>query len=190
VTRLAKPLVVGLFTTLVLGLVSPASAITPVKKTFADLVGQAEFILVGAISDARSLQLSEGAIVTDLTLDIRQSVKGDRPAGTSLILRVLGGKVGDVELVVDGAPALPPGQTVLLFIRGNMSEMFPFVGVQQGVFRVQRDSPAGIDRVFDWRGNQVTGVRDGEVMVEQSGTGSSAISLADFIRDIERQLRP
>jgi len=81
--------------------------------------------------------------VTDLTLDILRSVKGESPAGASLVLRILGGKVGDVELVVDGAPSFRPGQTVLLFVRGNMSEMFPFVGVQQGVFYVRPDQSRG-----------------------------------------------
>lgn len=179
----------GLFAGFLLGHLSASSAVTPVKKTFAELVAQADFILVGVISNSQSLQLPEGAIVTDLTLDIRRSVKGDRPAGSSLMLRMLGGKLGDVELVVDGAPALRPGQTVLLFVRGNMSEMFPFVGVQQGVFHVRQDQSAGVERVFDWLGKPVLGIRDGEVSVDQSGTESDAISLDQFIREIEQQLR-
>jgi len=118
-------------------------AVTPVKKTFGELVSEAEVILVGTIRHTQSLQLPEGPIVTDLTLDILRSVKGESPAGASLVLRILGGKVGDVELVVDGAPSFRPGQTVLLFVRGNMSEMFPFVGVQQGVFYVRPDQSRG-----------------------------------------------
>lgn len=175
---------------LILGLVSASFAITPVGKTFAELVTEADLILVGLITNSQTLQLPEGVIVTDLTLDIERSVKGDRPVRSSLILRTLGGKVGDVELVVEGAPVLRPGHTVLLFVRGNMSEMFPFVGIQQGVFHVRPDQSVGAQRVFDWLGRPVIGIRDDVVLADPSATETKAVSLDQFIHEIEQRLRP
>lgn len=174
----------------VMSLASASPAITPIKRSFSELVSQAEFIVVGTISQMQSLRLPDGAIVTDLTLGILESMKGDTLPGSILTLRMLGGTVGDTQLLVAGAPQFRPGQTVLLFVRGNTREMFPFVGVQQGVFHVGPAEPPGAAHVLDWLGQPVTGIRDDEVLVDPGGAETTAISVDEFLREIQRRLGP
>jgi hypothetical protein len=175
----------------VLGLPLPSPAVTAVSRTFVELVSRAELIVVADIRSTRSSQLPEGAIVTDLSLDIARSIKGGSAIGSVLTLRVLGGKVGNTELAIDGAPQLDSGQRVLLFIRGNMTEAFPFVGVHLGVFRLQMDPSSRVDRVFDWRGHPVIALSDEKVSVsDRVGDLDAAVGVDDFIREIQRRLAP
>lgn len=192
----SQPLARGLLAPIIIvvvalaGLVSTAFGVTPAKKTFSELVSEAEVVVVGIVSRTQGLQLAEGPIVTDITLDILRSVKGKSAPGSSLVLRILGGKVGDVELAIGGAPSFRLGQTVLLFVRGNMSEMFPFVGVQQGVFFIRPDGSLGAERVFDWLGRPVSGIRDDEVSLDPGGIETNAVTVESFVREIEQRLRP
>jgi hypothetical protein len=174
-----------------LGLPLPSLAVTAVSRTFGELVSQAELIVVGDIRSTRSSELPEGAIVTDLSLDIARSIKGGSAIGSVLTLRVLGGKIGNTELAIEGAPQLDSGQRVLLFIRGNMTEAFPFVGVHLGVFRLQMDPSSRVDRVFDWRGRPVIAISDEKVSVsDRVGDLDAAVGVDDFIREIQRRLAP
>ncbi|MGH7392962.1 MAG: hypothetical protein ACREM3_26435 [Candidatus Rokuibacteriota bacterium] len=156
-----------------------ASAVTPQAKTFTELVRQADQIFTGAVTRQQSLQLPNGAIVTDVTIAVARHIKPVAATAPAVILRMLGGKVADLELVIDGAPRFHDGQRVLLFVRGNHIEMLPFVGIQQGVFTLSRD-PTGVDRVFDVRGVPVIEIRDDRVT---TGAGLG-MSVADFLRAI------
>jgi len=170
-------------------LAPPAGAVSPVAKTFEQLVAEAELIVVGTITRVEGVRLASGPIVSDVTLSVLRIAKAVRPTPSSLVLRVLGGQVGDTALVVPGAPEFRAGQTVLLFVRGNLTEMFPFVGVQQGVFSVRRDAALGIDRVFDWRGRPVLGIRDGAVTVDPAAAATDAVPLDDFLQAATRAIR-
>ena len=164
-----------------------SSAVSAIERTFDELVGLADLVVVGTVTGAAGSRLPEGAVVTDYRLEEIAVLKGVHPAATPLIVRVLGGQAGDLALTVEGAPVLSLGDSVLLFIRGNMSDALPFVGVHQGVFRIGRDA-LGTRRVFDWQHRSVVAVRDGQVLM---GTpDSQGIPLDDFIQQIAARLRP
>lgn len=159
-------------------------AVVAVEKTFRDLVQQADVIVVGAVADTQGLQLPEGPIVTDVHLDVSMVVKGQ--AQRRLVLRLLGGKVGNTELRIEGAPTFSAGQEVLLFVRGNLIEMLPFVGVQQGVFRLASGSSLETRGVFDWRGRPVIGVGNDRVMIGDAG--ETPMTAAELVREIVREI--
>jgi len=167
----------------------PAVAVSPVPKTFQQLVGEAELIVVGTVARVDGARLPEGLIVSDVTLTVLNVAKALRPTPTTLVVRVLGGEVGETSLVVPGAPRFSPGQTVLLFLRGNLREMFPFVGVQQGVFSVRRDAALGIERVFDWQGRPVVGLAGAAVTGDRTAPESAAMPLDDLLRAIAQAVR-
>ena len=166
----------------VLVLASHAAAVTPVSKTFSELVSEADLIAVGAVQGTSSSQLPQGIIVTDVTLAILRNLKGPASEGSTVALRMLGGKVGDRELRIPGAPVFQTGQTVVVFVRGNGVEMFPFVGVQQGVFSV-RTGADGRAYVFDAAGSPVTGV--GEHVDVDASRQTPPITLDDFIQAVQ-----
>ena len=170
-------------------LAAPAVAVSPTPKTFAQLVDEAELIVVGTIERIDGVRLATGPIVSDMTLTAPRVVKALRPAPAPLVVRVLGGTVGGVSMVIPGAPEFRVGETVLLFVRGNFADMFPFVGVQAGVFSVRRDDALGVDRVFDWKGRPVVGIRDGAVAIDAGAANSSAVPLDDFLQAVARAAR-
>lgn len=167
----------------------PAEAVSPVPKTFHQLVAEAELIVVGTVSRVDGTRIPEGPIVSDVTLTVLKIAKAIRPTPGTIVVRVLGGEVGGTSLMVPGAPRFRPGETVLLFIRGNQREMFPFVGVQQGVFSVRRDSALGIERVFDWQGRPVLGLNGGAVTGDGAAPESAAIPLDDLLRAVAQAAR-
>lgn len=167
----------------------PASAVSPLPKTFDQLAREAEIVVVGTITQIQGVRLPSGHIASDLTLSVLKVAKSSKAVPATLVVRTLGGKVGDMELVIPGAPRFAQGETVLLFVRGNLTEMFPFVGVQQGVYLVRRDETLGVDRVFDWLGRPVTGVRDGVVVVDPAAAAKDAVPLDDFLQALARTLR-
>jgi len=170
-------------------LAAPAGAVSPVSKSFRELVAEAELIVVGTVARIDGVRMPEGLIVSDVTLTVLRIAKALRPTPSVVVLRVLGGEVGDASLVVPGAPQFRPGQTLLLFVRGNLHEMFPFVGVQQGVFAVRRDAALGIDRVFDWQGRPVVGLGGAAVTGAAGAPEGAAMPLDDVLRAVAEAVR-
>lgn len=176
---------------LALALLAPVSAgaVSPIPKTFQQLVAEAELIVVGTVARVDGARNPDGLIVSDVTLTILTVAKALRPTPPSVVVRMLGGEIGDTSLMVPGAPRFRPGQTVLLFIRGNLQEMFPFVGVQQGVFSVRRDAVQGIERVFDWQGRPVVGLSGPAVTGDATAPESAAMPLDDLLRAVAQAAR-
>jgi len=168
----------------------PALGITAVEKTFAELVGQADLIVVGTIGESQSLQLPGGAIVTRHLVKVSRVVKGEHDPGLPLPVQVLGGQVGDLELNIAGAPTFLVGERVILFIRGNMREAFPFAGVRQGIFKLAWDVVADGERVLDWQRRPVVGFRDGRVVTDAHRPLTDALQLNEFLREIQWALGP
>ncbi len=167
--------------------VSSAGAVTQLPKTFTQLVREAETIVVGTVRECRSLRLPGGAIVTDVTLDVSRVVKASDPVGPWLVVRVLGGKADDLELIIEGAPTFRPRDGVLLFIRGNMRDMLPFVGVRQGVFRVSVDGRGG-QHVGNAGGRPVAAIVDDQVMLGTLVDGGRGMPLPTFLQEVDRRL--
>ena len=131
-------------------------ATTVVPPTFEQLVGQAELIFQGTVTDTKSVWEGEGAqrhIETYVTFQIADSVKGN--AGSSYTIRMLGGTVGDESLVVTDAPKFQVGDREILFVEHNYDQFVPLVGIGHGRFHVQRDEETGRDVVVDHEGAPV-----------------------------------
>lgn len=103
-------------------------------------------------------------IYTTVRLDVARFHKGDAGQKT-LDIRLLGGTVGDMALVVVGQPTFTPGESVFLFLNPNFEARdVPVVGRSDGIFRVTIDalgrealvSPTG---TFT-RGDVVTTIRN------------------------------
>lgn len=119
---------------------SPAQALTVVPRTFPELVRQAELIVVGTVSGARSAWSADGqTISTTVSLDDLEVLKGEVPSVPYELL-LPGGVVDDTAQTYPGMPELIQGGRYVLFVRGNRHTLIPLVGAYQGLYRVLTDS--------------------------------------------------
>ena len=126
------------------------NATTVIPPTFEQLVGQAELIFQGTVTDARSVWEGEGGqrhIETYVTFQIEDSLKGN--AGASYTIRMLGGTVGDETMEVTDTPHFQVGDRDILFVEHNYDQFVPLVGIQHGRMHVQRDEATGRDIVVN-----------------------------------------
>src|SRR5436189_4659179 len=166
-----------------------ALATTVIPPSFDDLVGRAEMIFQGTVTDVRSEWTGEGAqrhIMSYVTVKVEEAIKGN--PGASVTLRMLGGTVGAETMEVSDAPKFKIGDRDILFVENNGSQFIPLVGIHHGRFRVERDE-AGREIVM-------TGERQPLADIEQLGKdeatiaiGRAAMSVNDFKAAIQTKLR-
>jgi hypothetical protein len=174
---------------LIAAALASANATTVVAPTFEQLVGQAELVFQGTVTDVKSVWEGQGAqshIETYVTFQVGENVKGD--AGSSYTIRMLGGKVGEDALVVDGAPKFEVGDREILFVEHNYDQFVPLVGISHGRFHVQQDQASGRDIVVNDEGEPVKEVAK-LGREEQSATAAEALSPEQLKSAVKEQLK-
>ena len=179
-------LLVGLIVSL-----SSIRATTVVPPTFNQLVGQAEIIFQGTVTEVRSVWEGEGAqrhIDTYITFQIDNSLKGN--PGRSYTIRVLGGTVGEDTMEVTCAPKFQVGDKQILFVEHNGQQFVPLVGIMHGQLRIERDQQTGREFIATHDGDPLRDLtqlgRNEEAAV--AADAAEAISLDDLKANIEKQL--
>jgi hypothetical protein len=100
------------------------------------LVQDADEVVLARVIKQWSHYDERGRIVTDFQMQVEQSVKGDSMPGAAVVVRKLGGVVGDRGMRISGEPSFTEGEVVLVFgTRGKKTYLRP-VGMGQGTMRV------------------------------------------------------
>jgi hypothetical protein len=128
---------------LVLVVTSKVSATTVVELSLEQLVGKADTIVVATVGEQLSHWNKRGHIVTDVELEVQQTLKGYASEGEPLTVTTQGGTVGDIIMKVEGSPRFVSGATILVFLREvpSLGEL-RVVGMSQGI-RYLYDGPYG-----------------------------------------------
>ena len=122
----------------------PLSATTIIQPSFSKLVQQADYIVRATVQSVTSEWVFDGPnkhITTKVTLDVSEVIAGTPPQ--PLVLVMLGGKIGNQELRVDGAPQFKVGDEDILFVHGNGVQLNPLVAMAYGRYPVKHDSATG-----------------------------------------------
>jgi hypothetical protein len=119
--------------------IAPLRATVLLPAEFREIVGQSQIIVYGRVVEAvAELSDDRKRIETIVTFEVGTYLKGGR--GETLTFRVPGGQVGRYRSITVGAPVFESGDEVVLFLN-QKEDGLPFVfGLNQGVFRVRRDS--------------------------------------------------
>lgn len=101
------------------------------------LVAESDRVLLARVISLTSHYDKRGQIVTDFTMQVEETVKGDEMPGAAIKVRRLGGVVDGIGMRVAGEPSFQVGETVLLFgeLGGEDASLRP-VGMAQGALRV------------------------------------------------------
>lgn len=101
------------------------------------LVKDADQVVLVHVIKQWCLYDDHGRIVTDYQVQVERTEKGDSVVGSALVVRKLGGIVGDRGMRVAGEPSFEDGELVLLFgTRGKKKTYLRPVGMGQGTMRV------------------------------------------------------
>ncbi|HUG10873.1 MAG TPA: hypothetical protein VMM36_07655 [Opitutaceae bacterium] len=120
-----------------------ASATTVVAPEFEELVNVSDCVVRAVVKSVRSEFSRPGgkSIVTYVELEVKEVITGNPPS--PLVLRMLGGRVGDKRMVVSGAPEFVVGDEDILFIRDNGKVFNPLTALMHGRYPIARDKATG-----------------------------------------------
>jgi len=115
-----------------------------VRKDIPTMVEEADVICLGTVVALESRwDEAHGLIYSLATVEVGQILKGDE-VSNKLVVRYLGGTVGDVGMSVPGAPTFQAGEDVLLFLAPEEDGSYSVAGMSQGKYTIERDEPSGI----------------------------------------------
>ena len=166
-------------------------ALTVVPRTFAELVGLADWVLIGTVTQVTSAVEAKGErIYTYVTLADLEVIKGEWH-DTEYVLRVSGGVVDQRGEVYPGLPQFEEGKRYVLFIQGNFSALFPVVGLHQGVFRVEWDPTRQQTVVWPLSDDARPKTYGGLPLEEarESMLSAAGVTVEAFVQHIHAQLR-
>jgi len=160
-------------------------ATTVVAPEFEQLVNKSDYVVRAVVKDVRSEFARPGSkqIVTYVELEVKEVIVGEPPS--PLVLRMLGGRVGDKRMVVSGAPEFVVGDEDILFVRGNGKNFTPLTALMHGRYPVARDETTG--RGYMMRNNraplrdakEVSGKMDHERAGAAGEHGRRAVDLTE-----------
>ena len=139
--------------------ISTAQATTVIPPSFDELVGQAQLIFQGTVTDTQSQWTGEGGsrrIVTLVSFKVDEAIKGE--PGHTYTVRMLGGTVGDQTMEVSDSPKFKVGDRDILFVENNGTQFIPLVGIMHGRFRIQNEKATGREVVMSNDGHPVKDV--------------------------------
>ncbi len=184
----------AVFAVTLLAAAPPARSMTVVATDFDRLIDRAESIYRARIVSVTAGWSGEGVnrhIATFITLNVEESYRGGMAGRQTLEL--FGGHIGERYQRIAGMPEFRPGDTEILFVRGNRRDLCPLVGLHHGRLRVVKNAADGREQIFLHDGTPLTGVTQigssGE-SARPAATASGALTsqaLGDLIRSALQQ---
>ncbi len=175
------------------------AATTVVPPEFSTLVNGSDYIVRG-VTKSVTAEKRAGAhgvkIVTRVEIEVTEVIAGTPP--TPLVLELLGGRVGDEALKVEGMPQFAVGDDDILFVSGNGRIICPLYGMMHGRYPVVKDAATGRELVTRFDGEILHDSREAtgspaDIKALQSNSRASAsaeaLSPAGFVAGIKAALK-
>jgi hypothetical protein len=119
----------------------PAQATVMIPLDFRQVVSAATVIVQGHITDVRVVAPSTSRVETVATIAVDATFKGETDPFVSI--RVPGGAVGNLNVVVVDSPKFSTGEVVVLFLKKGSDNVLRPVGRSLGVDPVAVDPQTG-----------------------------------------------
>lgn len=170
------------------------SATSVVPPTFPKLVSESDYIIravVKSVSAEVRVKNGKRKIYTSVELEVRETIAGTPPEHVVLVM--LGGRVGDEELRVEGVPQFQVGDEDILFVKDNGRQFYPLTAIMHGRYPVLKERASR--REYVARANKVPLTSSDEVslpmaesasaaMLQQVKSPAQALTPAEFITQI------
>lgn len=141
-------------------------------------------LVVTAVAKHASWQTIGGGrrIVTETEASVKELVAGDDPGTSEVLVRTLGGRVGNLGQIVEGEAELLVGEECLVFLTRLDPSIFSVTAMAQGEYPI----------VSDARGRLLTKSRRLPALIQQRGAAVErlpGLSVKDALEAI-RAVRP
>jgi len=174
-----------------LSLLTRLPATTVEAPDIDSLIGQSDYV-VRAVVKSATAEWREHAgqryIGTRVELEIREVIKGAPPS--PLVLDLVGGRIGEDELAIQGMPRFQVGDENVLFVHGEKRQMLPLVAMMHGVYPILREARSGEAYVLRSNGLPLYSAQDVSLpmnrlsTVKQQNPYARPLTAAAFIRQI------
>jgi hypothetical protein len=139
-------------------LAAPAFATTVTKLNLEQLVQRADLIVQGQVESVYSQWNEQLRLVfTYVSIRVDEPLKGG--SRQSVLIRQIGGTVGDIQMSIAGVPQFKPGETAIVFLKHQGVSTFQVVRMNQGLYEVINDFAVsnmfGVD-LFDSKTGAIT----------------------------------
>lgn len=168
-----------------IAMTAPAWGTTVLQLTEEDLVSRADLVVQGRVLEVRSFWNKEKTtIFSEARIQVEDAVVGK--ASPIVIVRTVGGQVGDVRIELAGGPELKAGDRQLIFLKRQGDGALRILGGRQGQYRI-RSNAQGIEMVIPLAegGSNLTTVGEGGTSRPQS---IPAAQLKTRIRETARRV--
>lgn len=177
-----------------------AAATTVVPPEFPALVNDSDYIVHAVTRSVTADKRTDARgtrIYTRVELEVVEVVAGTPPA--MIVLEMLGGRVGDEVMTVEGMPRFRVGDEDVLFVSGNGRSICPLYGMMHGRYPVETDSTTGRRHITRSDGMPLSDpaqvaspIGDAAIATTANArvAAAGALNPADFIRQIKAAVRP
>lgn len=120
---------------------NPVTATIVIPPEFEEMAAKSDFVVRGRVDRMTSELVAKDdsrKIYTRVKVEVLEIIAGTPPE--DLVLVCLGGRVGDEELIVDGAPVFRVGEESIFFVRRNGRALSPLYAMSYGHYPIRTDS--------------------------------------------------
>jgi hypothetical protein len=162
------------------------SATSLVPLSFDKICASAQSVFRGTVRSIESRRDGDsGLIHTFTTFTVNEWIVGG-DGRTETTLRMLGGRVEDEGLRVDGMPSFDVGKRYIIFTREGGRHVCPIVGWSQGCFRVVQPGDGESDSIRTYDHHPVLAVTSTRVVTTSASNRAKTkpLSPSEFVARI------
>jgi hypothetical protein len=128
----------GIAALIALFLSAPAFATTVTRLNMEQLVQRADLIVQGHVESVYS-QWDEARrlVFTYISIRVDEPLKGEYRQ--SVLIRQVGGTVGNIQMSIAGVPQFKSGEMAIVFLKHQDDSTFQVVGMNQGLYKIVED---------------------------------------------------
>lgn len=169
--------------------VVPAQGTTLLRMGLEELTSSNQMVVLGEVIDSYSYWNSAGTfILTDVRMDVLETLKGNREGKKELVVTLMGGTVGDLTtLIVAGAELVPETTYVLFLDEENLPGADGVLTVRdhsQGVFEVSVSENGSLRGASQANGHHLVPDETGSTLAPGGFEGLPLDTLMREVREI------
>lgn len=150
------------------------------------LVAESDDVVLARVMKQASHYDERGRIVTDYTMQVEETEKGQTAPGAAITVRRFGGVVGNRGMRIAGEPSFKVGELVLLFGKRDGETLLRPVGMAQGAMRIFEQNGER------WAKSDTQGmalVRHGDPSNKARAAAAEPRRLSDLLSDVRRMVK-